>query len=990
MQRLESKTISCSRPGSDVSSPGGGSAPSGGGSVSSGGSSGKSGWKLTMRTMLVGLLIGTTGLAHAQPGGRPQRPVTRPTPTPAPSDAKDTAPQQGTPTQDAETEEEKPFRRLPPRAKVTFNLEGANLQELVRLISDMTGKRFIIPGKIRDIEATVYAPTKVTAAEAYQAFLSVLAINGLTVVPSGRYLKVVETAGIEGETLSTYTSGNGTGEDRYVTQLMRLDNVAANDASELLEKFKTKDGSISAYAPTNMLIVTDTGRNIRRMMKIVRAIDVARSGEKLWVEPIHYAEAVALAETIQEIFPPEESADSGTSPGNGRAATRRRPNRRPNRNNDEGGGEVVGSADSGPRLTKVFADERTNSLVIIASESAYLRVLELIKQFDVPIEGEGRIRVHFLQHGDSEEIAATLQTLITGSSSGSTGRTTPSRGNAGASGGGGSVSASSGGDDSLFEGSVRVTAHPSSNALVITSSLHDYAALRRVIDRLDSPRRQVFIEAVIMEVSIKRDRNLGLSYHGGIPGIPSDGSLTVLGLSREGLSSLAPASAASLQGLAAGAFGPVEETSAQIIGTSIPSFGVLINALATSRDANVLSTPHIIALDNTEAEISIGQNVPLQTSGIPGGLLGGLGGLGGLQGQQGLGQLGGQLGGLAGGFGGNVQRQDVGTTLRITPHIGDAGNVRLEIEEEISEVEGSLTGVGSLGVVPFNRREARTQVSVKDQETVVIGGLMHDVMSEQETKIPLLGDIPLLGMLFRSRSKTKEKRNLILILTPYIVRDQSDMRAIFQRKMRERQEFIDRYLVFNNNDYTPPLDYSRTRGLVAEVNQKMRAMQEDYLLQKAEEGEESKTHRPRPPVETSPGLSEGDITIEPDGAEAEQVEIEVGSTPSASTTATSTSTTTTSTLPTSTVPALTGPTAARREAAPRREEPARGVPPGSEFRPRPRVRDAEGDETSDDGGNDDGGSIDAQDFARDLPAEEGDLSSGAGDEDSADTAEEDE
>jgi general secretion pathway protein D len=762
------------------------------------------------------------------------------------------------------------YRPMPPGAPVTFNLEDADLPDLVRLISQITGKRFILPGKARSIKATVYAPTKVTAAEAYNAFLSILELNGMTVVPSGRYLKIVESAGIENQPIPTYTGGSATpGDDRYVTRMHRVENVSAEDVAQLLSRFKTREGNVTAYAPTNTVIMTDLGSNIRRMLRLVEAIDVGRTGEQIWIEQIHYANATELAARLQEIFPVGQPSGGGGGgapqqpqpPRPGRAA------RAAAAQQGATAGATVGSRSGETRITKILPDERTNSLIILATERAYLRILELIRQLDVPLEGEGRIHVHYVQHGDAEEISSTLSSLISGQGGAGAARGAQ----AGQAAGAGGAAAASG---ALFEGEIRVVAHKPSNALVITSSLHDYAALRRVIERLDERRRQVFIEAVIMELSVNRSRTLGLSFHGGIAGFPEDGSLALFGANAgpdPPPSSLAfPADQSSLTGLALGVRGPNIPESQQLIGLSIPAFGVVLNALATSGDANILSTPHIIAMDNVEAEITVGENVPLQTNlglgGLGGGGLGGLGALAGLAGAEGQGAAGlAGLAGLAGGFGGAVPRQDVGTTIRITPHINDADEVRMEIQEEISQAGSSTEGTA--GVRSLSKRTAKTELVVRDAQTVVIGGLMRDEVVNNETKVPILGDIPLIGVLFRTNTRITQKTNLLLFLTPYIIRDSSDLRAIFERKMRERQEFIDRFFVFGDHDYDPPVDYSRTRGLVQEIINELGEIAVERELLEALRAQPPPEHVPRPPVgrvevEVQPG--EGDIVIVPD------------------------------------------------------------------------------------------------------------------------------
>lgn len=700
------------------------------------------------------------------------------------------------------------YKPTSPATRVTFNLEDADLPDLVRLISQITGKRFILPGKARSIKATVYAPTRVTAAEAYQAFLSILELNGMALVPAGRYLKIVESGRVEGRAIPLYTEGTVPSGDRFVTRLQNVNHIPAEDAAKLLERFKSGDGSLTTYAPTNLLIITDTGTNLRRMMRILDVIDVARTGEQIWVEPVFHANAAELAQRLTEIFEPtqvpapKKAAKPAPAPKKGKTAP------------PAPGTTHIGSASGESRLTKILADERTNSLIILATERAYLRILEMLKYLDVSMEGEGGIHVHYLQHSDSEEIASTLQSLVGGRSGAKT------KGKAAEP------------ETAVFEGKVGVTAHKASNALVITSSTHDYAALRHVIDKLDSRRKQVFIEAVIMELSVDRSSSFGVGWHGGIPDLPTEDSLAVLGFRAGttigGLKGLA-LDGNTLSGLAVGVQGPEVEGSSQL-GLGLPGFGVAITAMASSGDANILSTPHLIATDNVEAEISVGQNVPLQTSsslGSTSNLASLLGSQSGSNSQQGIAALG-ALGGL-GGFGGSVPRQDVGTTITLTPHINETNEIRLEISEEISSA-GAPSEAGDLGVVSIDRTRAKTEVVVRDQQTVVIGGLMRDQLTNAESKVPILGDIPLLGALFRDTHKRKVKKNLLLFLTPYIIRSPDDLRSIYERKMRERQEFLDRYFVFGDPDYEPPIDYSRTRGLVSEILLELDSLSEKRKL----------------------------------------------------------------------------------------------------------------------------------------------------------------
>ncbi len=681
-----------------------------------------------------------------------------------------------------------PYKPRPGNHLVKFNLEDADLAELVNHISGLTGRRFIYGAKVRDIKVTVVSPTPVTLNEAYEAFLSILSANGMTVVPHGRFLKIVDSGGISTKAPPILSRGTPVAEsDGMVTRLYRLKYASAAEVNKVLGKFKSKEGDITLYEEGQLVIMTDSGTNIRRMIRLIEEIDVGGASSKMWIEPVHYGSADELAKKLNEIY------------------------------------ELKGK-DQGGGIEKVVPEEQTNSLIIVGTEESYLRVLELLKRIDVPPAAEGDIHVLPLQHADAAELAKTLTSMMSGKSANKKGKATS-----------GTQAVAD-----VFEGELAITADKPTNSLVISSSAHDFAQLRLVIEKLDQKRRQVFLEAVIMDVSVDRSNQLGLAYHAGVQDLVGDDSVVVGGFNP--IDSIAP-SATQLQALALGVRGQDLPGTQNIpglpAGISIPAFGVFLNALAESGDSNVLSTPHIIATDNTEAEISVGENVPLQTN-IGGGGLGNLAGLAQNAGAGGAntGNLAGLLGGLGGGF--NAQRTDVGTKIKITPHINDEDQVRLEIQEEISE-----TGppVGSLGVVSITKRLANTTVVVDDQQTVVIGGLMRDTMEQGRQKVPILGDLPVLGFLFRKSKERMRKTNLLLILTPHVIRDQADLRRVFERKMQERQQFLDRYFVFNG-DWTPPRDYSRASGLVERIRQSFFEIEERERLEEESRPREERTHEP--------------------------------------------------------------------------------------------------------------------------------------------------
>src|SRR5438477_3250727 len=443
--------------------------------------------------------------------------------------------------------------------------------------------------------------------------------------------------------------------------------------------------------------------------------------------------------------------------------------------------------------------------------------MQLIRQLDVPA-GEGCVHVYYLENAKAEDIASTLQSLAHGAAArhaaaaGGTAR--PAGAVAGPpapAGQAGPVSAD------LFAGEVKITADKNTNSLVVIASQADYRNLVKVVERLDIRRRQVFVEAVIMEVNLESDLNIGVSAHGGtilnnvsFRGAKGDAPL-VIGSELGGLSSLGGVSSlGSLGGFLAGLQGP--PITVPGVNVSLPSFAILLNALQSSSDVNVISTPHVIMTDNTEGEITVGQNVPFQAAYAPtASALTSLTGTGttGTTSTAQASLLG--LGGL-GSLYAPIQRQNVELRLRIKPQINESDYVRLDVDEQTEEIASVDKQLGPT----TSKRSAKTTVVAKDQETVVIGGLIQERSTRSVQKVPVLGSLPLLGWLFRNESTKKTRTNLLLFLTPYIIRDQSDYRRIFERKMSERAEFVKRFYG-DEGRYEAAVDYDRKPGPLARV-----------------------------------------------------------------------------------------------------------------------------------------------------------------------------
>ncbi|MDQ3364254.1 MAG: type II secretion system protein GspD, partial [Myxococcota bacterium] len=362
-------------------------------------------------------------------------------------------------------------------------------------------------------------------------------------------------------------------------------------------------------------------------------------------------------------------------------------------------------------------------------------------------------------------------------------------------------------DGASLEGQVRVIGDKATNSLIIMASGRDFMAVREVVKRLDQPRRQIFIEALILEVQINKQLNIGSSSHGGYP--TSGGDLIIGGVQTPDLKSLNLSSLISATGLIGGLIGAPLTNSQTFLGTSIPSYGILFQALASQDNTNILSAPHVIAIDNEKAEFSVGNNIPYKAGLSFGGI-----------GLPANGQS------LPGSIGQNIQREKLNLTLNVTPHISSNDAVRLEIEQETKDIGGQDPELGPT----WSERKLKTQVVVHDQQSVVIGGLIQERDIYSVTKVPLLGDIPILGYLFKYSKKTKRKTNLLILLTPYIIKDQLDLQSIRERKVRERDEFVRSFTTLNEMKYQPRIDYRRKRGVVEEINRAILSVEQDMEM----------------------------------------------------------------------------------------------------------------------------------------------------------------
>lgn len=639
-----------------------------------------------------------------------------------------------------------------------LNAIDTDIREIIKQIAKVTGKNFLIDPKIRG-KVTIISEKKMTIEEAYQAFLSALEVLGYTVVQApGNLVKIVSMKNALQEPLPIYKEDSPY-TDAFITRIVQLSNISALDMSNAVKSLVSKEGNLFAYPATNTLIITDSGANIDRLMKIIKELDQEGPSETLEIIPLRHADAKEVAQQITQLY---EQA-SGTTRRTSR--TSRSRSRRSSRSAE---------LSETPYLSKVIADERTNSVMVLASKRAMSKVRELVARLDRKLEegAQGKLHVHYLKHANAAELAEVLGALTassisgtrrvgaTGSGAQAPGRRSTNRG--GTTAGGQVVSAQ-------FEGGLKVAADESTNALIITASAKDYQTLAaEVLDKLDIARKQVYVEAIIMELNINNERDLGVSGQGGggfsIGGNPALGFGSSLGGTAAGLS------AAALSGLAAGVVSqttqtlPVTQADGTITNLEIPSFGFVLNALQEDTNVNVLSTPNLLTLDNEEAEIIVGGEVPFPTGTTltPGGNTT---------------------------F--NVTRENVGITLKMTPQINEGDTVKIQLRQEITQVIPGASEVVLTSLGPSTtKRSVETVVAAKDQQTIVIGGLIDDNVTVTTTKVPFLGDIPILGHLFKRRRTTKQKTNILVFLRPYIIRDTKDFLKILQKKVEERNMFI--------------------------------------------------------------------------------------------------------------------------------------------------------------------------------------------------------
>ena len=621
---------------------------------------------------------------------------------------------------------------------LSMDFTDVDLPVLIKFMSEQTKRNFVFDERVQG-KITIISPRRITLDEAYDVFLLVLQAKGFTTVSQGNTTKIIAAREARQDPIRTGVSKE-TGPAEFITRLVPLQYLESAEVVPLVTPLVSKDGMVSAFGSSNTLLLIDSRANIDRIIAILAEVDSEGTPGVLRVYPLAYAIAADAAKTLASIF-----VETGPAAAAQTARVRRRGLQiRPSR------GVAV----------KFLPDSRTNSMIVYAQQEMQDDVADLLKKIDIPASaGSGRINVYYLENADAEEVSKVLASL----SKERTGAPTPVPGARP-----GVPATVAGVVSAELEGGVKVTADKATNALVIVASANDYETLMGVIRKLDIRRRQVFVEAMVMEIDLDKTLDVGVEWRaaaqvgGGQNGAVIGGANYGI---QGGMNSL-------LAGIAAGAplifpgsglvAGGIGGSVTLPDGTQVPAIAAVLRASQGNNNLNILSSPHLLTQNNKEAEIIVAENIPFITSTSR------------------------DSTNLANVIN-SVERKDVGVTLRITPHIHESEFVSLDIYQEASALkQDALTLAQSASVGPtWTKRSTKTTVLVKSGDTVIISGIIQDSTTKNVSKVPLLGDIPLLGYFFRYTSEQKKKTNLLIMLTPHIIHEPGDLSKPLEDRQRQ-------------------------------------------------------------------------------------------------------------------------------------------------------------------------------------------------------------
>lgn len=605
-----------------------------------------------------------------------------------------------------------------------------SLYDLTLFFADVMRLNFMITDdkSLRDKSVQLVGHDSMSLDAAWEAYLSALRAHGFTTAVVGDLVTLVPSKDAE-RRAEEVRSGRPTREGtRIVTQLLPVENADVADLLQVVRPLLSEDAEVLAYAPANTLIVTDSESNVRKVAELVDQLSVAAPATTLRVVPVQFAQADELKAVLEALYPAEKTA----------ASPQRRPTRR-GRKAPSTPKTPTATGEVKAHLTKVLADERTNSLIVLADPEGHAAVDRLLQELDVDGEGQQRLHVMRLKYALASEVETVLSKM------GSSGNTRPVKGKETP-------------DLSTALEGARFAADEATNAIAVLADEASFAPIRELIEELDVARRQVFVDAVFVELTTADGRDTTGALHGVSGNAYASSQLS------DDITSFA-VTADLLSGLAAGVFGEIIE----VLGPTgdllqVPAFGIALQALQTDSDVNVMGNPALLVRDHGEATLSVGREIPYKSGTVL----------------------------TATGYSqDNWDRIDVNTELLVTPHINDTDLVTLDVELNVDEVDESVETDG--GGPQTSVRSVETDVMVEDGQTIVIAGVTSTKLEIVEAKVPLLGDIPLIGALFRSRKKQSRNSNLLVFLTPYIVERPSDLLRIRRMKEAQRQEFVRRF-----------------------------------------------------------------------------------------------------------------------------------------------------------------------------------------------------
>lgn len=627
--------------------------------------------------------------------------------------------------------------------RVTLNFVNADIDAVVKSIGQITGRNFLLDPRVKGTVNIVSAspiPRELT----YQVLLSALRLQGYAAIEGAGVTKIVPEAEAKQNYTTTVEKDAKLSGERIVTQVYPLQYESANQMVAVLRPLITPNNTIVAYPNTNTLVITDYADNLKRINKIIESIDQPSQGE-LSVIPLKYASALDLSQALLKLMP--EAAVQQAAPG------------------------VT------PRFY-IAADTRTNSLLVRAENPSYVqRVRDLVASLDTATSAPSSIHVVYLRNADATKMAETLRGLLAGEARSSTASLSTALTTTSAPGSPAANAAQQANNPfSSATGTATastIQADVATNSLIISASEHVYNSLRAVIDQLDTKRAQVFIEALIAEVTTDKAAQFGVQFQtlsgansGGLQGIGGTNFSTATGSTAGATGNNILSAAANVSTVGTGLNIGVIHGTVTLPGVGqILNLGMLVRALESDADTNILSTPNLLTMDNEEAKIVVGENVPFITGSYAQATSATTTGTSVTPFQ-------------------TVDRQDVGITLKIKPTITEGGNVKLKIYQEVSSIADTTNPAGII----TNKRSIDSTVLIQDGEIIVLGGLIQDSVSINSDKVPVLGNIPFLGNLFRYDTREKTKTNLMVFLRPYVLKN--DAGVVSNSLTKERYEYI--------------------------------------------------------------------------------------------------------------------------------------------------------------------------------------------------------